>query len=138
MRKKSLVHNYAPTCSISGCISPVNYKKKYLKKDGTPGASWRVFCDYHRTVGKPQVEMFKKSRGGCENRDARLGFVCRDPDTRSLQVDHWDGDKHNNDQDNLVVLCANCHQEKTRLFGDHLKKYTNVNSNFNKFFDTVL
>lgn len=31
-----------------------------------------------------------------------------------LQVDHIDGDHSNNQVDNLMVLCASCHQEKTQ------------------------
>lgn len=37
---------------------------------------------------------------------ARCGyneFLC------SLQVHHEDGDRNNNDIDNLILLCANCH-----------------------------
>jgi 5-methylcytosine-specific restriction endonuclease McrA len=134
---KSLVNQYAPCCAMPGCITPVRFHKKYVKKDGSVGANWKTFCEYHRTVGKPAVDRFKASRGGCENRDARLGFVCGDPSTKSLTVDHWDGDKKNNDQNNLVVLCANCHTQKTKLFSDHLKRYNNINSNFGTFFETA-
>ena len=75
------------------------------------------------------------SRGGCENRDARCGFKCGDPTTPSLTVDHWDGNKHNNDQDNLVILCANCHNQKSKMFGDTLKRYSNVNPRFYELFE---
>lgn len=37
----------------------------------------------------------------------------------SLTVDHWDGDHSNNDPDNLVTLCANCHMMKTRAKGEN-------------------
>lgn len=30
-----------------------------------------------------------------------------------LDVDHIDGDKTNNNEENLMTLCANCHREKT-------------------------
>ena len=134
---RAVINNYAPCCALPSCTTPVRYHTKYIKEDGTPGAHWKTFCEYHRTVGRAEQDTFKNSRGGCENRDARLGSPCGDPGTKSLTIDHWDGDKHNNDQDNLVVLCANCHQQKTKLFSDHLKKYENVNPNFDKWFDTV-
>jgi hypothetical protein len=132
---KAVINNYAPCCALPGCTNKVRYHSKYIKTDGTPGAHWKTFCDHHRTVGKAAVSIFKNSQGGCENRDARLGFPCGDPSTKSLTVDHWDGDKTNNDQGNLVILCANCHQEKTKLFRDHLKKYDNVNTHFGNIFE---
>lgn len=35
-----------------------------------------------------------------------------------LDVDHIDGNKHNNSVENLQTLCANCHRLKTRLNKD--------------------
>lgn len=37
-----------------------------------------------------------------------------------LDVDHVDGDKGNNNPENLQTLCANCHRLKTFLNGDCL------------------
>ena len=34
-------------------------------------------------------------------------------DTTQLDVDHKDGNHHNNDPNNLWTLCANCHRLKT-------------------------
>jgi 5-methylcytosine-specific restriction endonuclease McrA len=86
-------------------------------------------------VGKAERDVFIKSRGGCENIDARCGFVCGDPTTPSLTVDHWDGNKHNNDQDNLVILCANCHNEKSKRFKDTLTRYSNYPPMFSTLFE---
>lgn len=35
-----------------------------------------------------------------------------------LDIDHIDGNRENNDPDNLQTLCANCHRLKTFLSGD--------------------
>ncbi len=129
--------NWAPKCAYPDCKRPVGYHEKYIKQDGTPGAKWKTFCEHHRTVGKKQRDEFIKSKGGCENRDARLTWKCRDPNTPSLTIDHWDGNKHNNNQDNLVVLCANCHNEKSKKFKDTLQRYTNYNTKFHDFFEFV-
>jgi 5-methylcytosine-specific restriction endonuclease McrA len=39
-----------------------------------------------------------------------------------LDVDHIDGNRTNNDPDNLQTLCANCHRLKTQLNGDHYRE----------------
>jgi 5-methylcytosine-specific restriction endonuclease McrA len=131
----NILKGWAPKCAHPECNNLVNYHEKYVKKDGTIGAKWKTFCDYHRTVGRNERDTFIKSKGGCENRDARLGWVCGDPTTESLTVDHWDGNKHNNEQTNLVVLCANCHNKKSKIFKDTTQRYTNVNKNFYEFFN---
>ena len=128
---------WAPKCAHPECNQPVGYHEKYIKQDGTPGAKWKTFCEYHRTVGKRERDTFIKSKGGCENRDSRLGWKCGDHGTPSLTVDHWDGNKHNNNQDNLVVLCANRHNEKSKKFKDTIQRYTNYNTKFHDFFEFV-
>lgn len=132
--RTNVMKTWAPKCSHPDCNNPVGYHKRYVKEDGTPGAKWKTFCEYHRTVGRSARDRFIKSKGGCQNRDARLGWVCGDPNTDSLTVDHWDGNKHNNDQENLVVLCANCHNQKTKIFGDNHQRYHNVSSKFYEMF----
>jgi 5-methylcytosine-specific restriction endonuclease McrA len=135
MMRISLMKNWAPRCAHPDCKTPVSYHEKYAKKDGSIGAKWKTFCEYHRTIGKDSRDIFLKSKGGCENRDARLGWVCGDPKTPSLTIDHWDGNKHNNTQENLVVLCANCHNEKSKKFKDTLMRYKNVNPKFYDLFE---
>ena len=36
-----------------------------------------------------------------------------------LDVDHIDGNHFNNDESNLMTLCANCHRLKTQTNNDH-------------------
>ncbi len=47
----------------------------------------------------------------------------------SLQIHHVDGVHQNNNQSNLIVLCANCHFEEHHL---HKKKRTKQRDNRNK------
>lgn len=138
--KITTARNWAPKCALPDCTNKVSYHKKYVKKDNTIGFKWKVFCDHHRTVGKAARDIYMKSKGGCENRHGTIGlpWTCGNPDTPSLTIDHWDGDKYNNDQSNLVVLCANCHNQKTKLFKDHTRRYTNVNDKFYDLFEEVV
>lgn len=136
MKKTPIFKTYAPRCAYPDCITRVGYHEKYIKSDGTPGYKWKTFCDHHRTVGRKAKEIFLKSKGGCENRYGTIGlpWTCGNPDTPSLTIDHWDGNKHNNDESNLKILCANCHNEKTKLFGDTKQRYRNVNPNYDRLF----
>lgn len=99
------------------------------------GFKFKTFCEFHRSVkGSAQRDAFLQSKGGCENRDGRLGITCKDPSTPSLTLDHWDRNRHNNDQDNLVVLCANCHNYKSKKYKDTTTRYTYTTPMFSKFF----
>lgn len=49
----------------------------------------------------------------------RDGFTCAACKGYGDQVDHIDGDSHNNDHDNLQTLCHVCHSRKTRTELNH-------------------
>jgi 5-methylcytosine-specific restriction endonuclease McrA len=44
----------------------------------------------------------------------RDGYLCTDCGHFGDQVDHDDGDSHNNDPRNLKTRCIGCHSAKTR------------------------
>lgn len=44
---------------------------------------------------------------------ARDLYLCSDCGKYGDQVDHVDGNSHNNDEDNLVTRCIKCHSRKT-------------------------
>ena len=130
---------HAPTCILKDCKNKVSYHKRYLKEDQTVGWKWKTFCEFHRTtdVGRAQRAEFFQRRGGCENRDGHLGWICLDPDTPSLTIDHINGDKHDNSEDNLQVICANCHNRKTAAFKDYKQRYRCVPKMFDMLFEEV-
>ena len=105
-----------------------------VKKDGSPTWKWKTFCEVHRTVLRHETTEWMLSVG-CENKSGYLGWICRDPLNSSLTIDHHDGDKLNTNKNNLKILCANCHQKKTKEFGDHKKRYSYTNQMFSKFFE---
>lgn len=43
----------------------------------------------------------------------RDNYTCRDCPRYGNEVDHADGDSHNNDESNLVTRCKRCHSKKT-------------------------
>jgi 5-methylcytosine-specific restriction endonuclease McrA len=132
----SLSKQHAPKCSLPSCLNQVGYHKRNNKLDGSPVWKWTTFCAAHRNALKFEVDEWKQSVG-CENRSGYLGWFCRDPYNDSLTIDHHDGDKLNTSKDNLKILCANCHNKKTKLFGDHKKTYSYVNPMFSQLFEEV-
>lgn len=48
---------------------------------------------------------------------SRCGFVAEW--LGQMDIDHIDGDHHNNDPANLQTLCANCHRLKTHVARDY-------------------
>jgi 5-methylcytosine-specific restriction endonuclease McrA len=132
--KRSVINNSAPKCSLPFCNNKVSYHKKYEKSDGSLGARWKSMCEYHRKTGKAEADEFKKLRG-CDNADGRLGWVCNDPSTPSLTIDHFDGNNYNRNPENIAVFCANCNNQKTHMNGDHLNRYSIINENFDNFFE---
>jgi 5-methylcytosine-specific restriction endonuclease McrA len=132
---RSLSRNHATKCSLPACCNRVGYHKGYVKKDGSPTWKWKTFCNLHRTVLRFEVDEWMQSKG-CENQSGYLGWFCRDP-YRSLTIDHHDGDKLNTSPENIKILCANCHNEKTKIFGDNQKRYSYTNKMFSSLFDEV-
>ena len=136
--KISEYQKWAPQCALPGCDHLVGYHKRYTKKDGEYGYKWKNFCEYHRSVtGKAAVETFKRAANGCENKDGIYGFVCKNPDIgfEYLEVDHFDGNRLNNDEENLKRVCPNCHKRKTKENGEYQNRYITINTHFNKLFD---
>jgi len=136
MRAQSTAKNHAPKCSHPDCNNRVGYHRRGKKHDDSPIYRWKTFCEAHRNPLKFEVDEWMRTIG-CENRHGYLGWFCRDPYTESLTIDHHDGDKRNSSRENLKILCANCHNKKTKLFGDHKKRYSYTNPMFDNFFEEV-
>jgi 5-methylcytosine-specific restriction endonuclease McrA len=118
---------WAPKCALPDCINRVSYHDKYNRSgQQAPGYKWKMFCTHHRGKGKTVVEDWKIKQG-CSNTDAHHGFKCTSHITKpgQLDVNHIDGDRHNNDPTNLELLCRVCHQRVTTDNGHHLTRYTN-------------
>lgn len=127
--KKSVVNNYAPKCAVPTCINRVSYHKAHIKANGTPYAKYKTFCHAHRDPNKLKSERdnFMMSRGGCE----QCGYSVLE----GLTVDHIDGNRHNIDPSNLQILCANCHNIKSKENKDYNNRYTLINTHAEKLFE---
>ena len=114
--------DYQKVCQHKGC-------DKVIKRD--------KFCHSHSP--RKNYTKTKYTAPRCENWNGSvLGFSCgwnedmigdnltREEFLKGLTVDHWDGDHSNDDPDNLVVLCAACHNVKTFRYGDYLPESVRV------------
>ena len=90
-----------PYCSCGNLV-----EKKSTLKDGS--ASWNEKCRTCR--GRYRYGILKKDH--CEE----CGFVA--VVCSQLEIDHIDGNRKNNDKDNLRTLCCNCHAYKSHTKGD--------------------
>lgn len=112
---------WAPECALPDCTNKVHYHKK----DGN-SYKWKMFCSQHRGKYKSVVDKWKLTIG-CQNIDAHHGFKCTSNITTASQLDvnHKDGDRHNQNADNLEILCRVCHQRVTIDNNHHTNRYIN-------------
>ena len=85
-----------------------------------------MVCEYHRKTGKAAVDKWKMDTG-CENKDFRHGFLCTSHITapNQLEVNHRDGNRHNQNPENLEILCGVCHRRVTLDNQHHKTRYSN-------------
>lgn len=98
-------------CSV--CDTMVKIRPTY-NKHRTGRTYYRCKRSYNYGVAKSMAphRLHKKDR--CE----KCGFFALH--SFQLHVDHIDGNRTNNDPDNLQTLCANCHAYKTAMNQDWL------------------
>lgn len=91
-----------PKCK---CGNPVG--RKGITNAGT--IHWQSACDNCRYAARKHKKDF------CQE----CGYKPRDK--AKLDIDHINGDRSNNEIENLRTLCKPCHKIKTIENGDHLK-----------------
>ena len=107
-----------PTCVNDGCDNYVQVREwKYwsFKSECSSCASARK-----KAINRPGVTKHKKNY--CENHDGHLGWTCPvstfEGFEASLDLDHLDGDHHNNTPSNVKTYCKLCHGRKSLINGD--------------------
>jgi len=118
-----------PICINHGCNQYV--MESHTKADGT--TRYRVHCSHCQKASygghshRQGVTPFKT--GKCNNQDGHLGFPCMInwdlvPTWAKgmTEIDHKDGDPHNNVLENVEELCPMCHKLKGQRNGDYRKR----------------
>lgn len=113
-----------PMCINVGCSRMVAIR--HWSAQGDP--SLKTECSVCSSARKKGVTIdgitFHKKKY-CENQDGMLGFKCPMDASRYAEfpsdiydMDHLDGDHHNNVASNLITICKICHARKGKESGD--------------------
>jgi hypothetical protein len=132
-----------PRCSHKNCSNPraiigtlsngsPNYRKvcgthhghNIAKKNGVKSSQHLTAKRKGMTISeyKNSTHPYRQHRKDyCENKDGRLGYICRAVVRISaqLEVDHKNGNPTDNRPRNLQTLCCLCHKYKTYANKDY-------------------
>ena len=82
-------------------------------------------CSNARIKGRSLIGIVFHKKKYCQNKDSILGFKCpMDPERYNefpndiYDMDHIDGNHHNNTPENLITICKVCHARKGKESGD--------------------
>jgi hypothetical protein len=115
-------------CAFPGCNTPVSYHKATKGTGNGPYFKFMTFCPHHRKgSGKAAVDIWKLSQGCANAQHQHYGIKCTSNITSATQLDvnHIDGNRSNNNQSNIEILCKICHQQVTILSNHHKSRYIN-------------
>ena len=113
-----------PQCINNGCVREVCIR--HWSAQGDPSLKTECSqCSTSRIKGKTLPGIIFHKKNYCENKDSILGFKCpMDPDRYSefpsdiYDMDHKDGNHHNNIPENIITICKVCHSRKGKEAGD--------------------
>lgn len=116
--------NTIPTCINEGCRN--NVAIRHWSAQGDPSLKTECSrCSSARIQNKTIEGVTFHKKKYCENMDGILGFMCPMDRERYhefpsdiYEMDHLDGNHHNNTLPNLITLCSICHTRKGKENGD--------------------
>jgi len=124
-----------PICINKGCIREVAIRHWSIQGDPSLKSECSR-CSTARIKNKILSDIVFHKKKYCENKDSILGFKCPMDPTRYNEfpadiydMDHLDGDHHNNIPENLITVCKVCHTRKGREKGDFNSQKPSSRSN---------
>jgi len=116
--------NTIPTCINTGCENSITIRHWTAEGDPSPKTECSR-CSTARKKGKTIDGILIHKKNYCENKDSILGFKCPlDPEryhefpSDIYDMDHKDGNHHNNTPVNVITICKVCHARKGKECGD--------------------
>ena len=109
-----------PTCKQQNPQPYSSFTKNRTRKDGHH--QWCKYCVRENDRKRHPARQLHKCPYVIHKKDhcELCPFVAKHP--CQLDVDHIDGNHKNNEINNLMTLCANCHRYKTQVNKDFLKR----------------
>ena len=112
-----------PVCINHGCTNKVTCR--HWSDAGIPSLKTECSkCSGARVKGKTLSGITFHKKDYCENKNGQLGWKCPLEGDLSgfpsdiYDMDHLDGDHHNNDPNNVMTICKICHSRKGKESGD--------------------
>ena len=113
-----------PECINIGCKNTVAIR--HWSAQGHPSLKTECSrCSNARIKGRSLTGIVFHKKNYCQNKDSMLGFKCpMDPERYNefpndiYDMDHIDGNHHNNTPENLITICKVCHARKGKESGD--------------------
>lgn len=112
------------------CYKPVNRRNKFCSNKCQKEYEYKEYINRWKNNeetglrGEYQISMYIKTYlyNKYHNKCARCGWGEMNPYTRNipLEVEHIDGNYKNNHEENLILLCPNCHSLTSTYKGANL------------------
>jgi predicted HNH restriction endonuclease len=99
--------------SLDRRVCPCGKLSRNAGRDSSGNTRWGVLCSGCHSAYKKDKVLYCQ-RPGC-------GFIAEH--SVQIHIDHKDGNKHNNKDENLWSLCANCHALKTYVNEEWTNRY---------------
>lgn len=128
--------------NCKNCNQEINKRSKYCSNKCQKEYQYKTYIKKWKSNesdgmrGEYQISsyikryLFNKYRNKC----ARCGWGEENPYTKNipLEIEHIDGNYRNNKEENLILLCPNCHSLTSTYKGANLNKGRITRKKYNK------
>lgn len=124
------------------CNKPINKRSKYCSNKCQKEYQYKTYINKWKNNendgmrGEYQISSYIKTYlfNKYNNKCARCGWgeINKYTNKIPLEIEHIDGDYKNNKEENLILLCPNCHSLTSTYKGANLNKGRKSRNKYNK------